>query len=201
MFELGTREEGGEGGREARKKRERIFRARLDAQAIKEALIARCGATTRVHQKKRSLAERVLPPNNLACAPSLLYGDGEINFAADYYQAPAPWDPGQPFFFVFFIIIIIITYTTRGTESLLCQSTNERSPSGTSKALHSFLSFLLSSSPLLVNLLINYDCKPDNAVFAIFILLPLSLHATPSTLSLYTYVYTYSIDFHSKTNV
>lgn len=47
MFELGTREEGEEG--EARKKRERIFRARLDAQAIKEALIARCGATTRVH--------------------------------------------------------------------------------------------------------------------------------------------------------
>lgn len=55
--------------------------------------------------------------------------------------------------------------------------------------------------PPLVNLLINNDCKPDNAVFAIFILLPLSLHATPSTLSLYTYVYTYSIDFHSKTNV
>lgn len=53
--------------------------------------------------------------------------------------------------------------------------------------------------PPLVNLLINNDCKPDNAVFAIFILLPLSLHATPSTLSLYTYVYIYSIDFHSKT--
>lgn len=71
-----------------------------------------------------------------------------------------------------------------------------RHPERARLCIPSFPSFL----PL-VNLLINNDCKPDNAVFAIFILHPLSLHATPSTLSLYTYVYTYSIDFHSKTNV
>lgn len=69
-----------------------------------------------------------------------------------------------------------------------------RHPERARLCIPSFPSFL----PL-VNLLINNDCKPDNAVFAIFILLPLSLHATPSTLSLYTYVYIYSIDFHSKT--
>lgn len=137
-FELGTSEEGGGrngsgsfmrvGGRASDKRGPNCQMWSNYSSTLEETVAGRAFSLTiwRVHRHSSMAMEK------LTLRPVI---------------TPAPWDRGQPFFF-FFIIIVIITYTIRGTESLLRQSTNERSPSGTRKALHSssFLPSFLSFS-------------------------------------------------------
>lgn len=139
-FELGTSEEGGGrngsgsftwvGGRASDKRGPNCQMWSNYSSTLEETVAGRAFSLTiwRVHRHSSMAMEK------LTLRPVI--------------TSPGPVG-SWPAFFLFFIIIVIITYTIRGTESLLRQSTNERSPSGTRKALHSS-SFLPSfPSPFL----------------------------------------------------
>lgn len=143
-------------------------------------------------------------PNNLARAPSLLYGDGEINFAAGYYQ-PRPRGIVASLFSFFLLLLLLLPIPfaeRRAYSASLPMSVPHPERGRLCIPPPSFLPFLLLSflplplaPPPLVNLLINDDCKPDNAIF-----IPSRSFSTRDSLLLFSYIYVhmYSIDFHSK---
>lgn len=134
-------------------------------------------------------------PNNLARAPSLLYGDGEINFAAGYYQ-PRPRGIVASLFSFFLLLLLLLPIPfaeRRAYSASLPMSVPHPERGRLCIPPPSFLPFLLLSflplplaSPPLVNLLINDDCKPDNAIFV-----PPRSFSTRDSLLLFSYVYMY----------
>lgn len=134
-------------------------------------------------------------PNNLARAPSLLYGDGEINFAAGYYQ-PRPRGIVASLFSFFLLLLLLLPIPfaeRRAYSASLPMSVPHPERGRLCIPPPSFLSFLLLSflplplaSPPLVNLLINDDCKPDNAIF-----IPPRSFSTRDSLLLFSYIYMY----------
>lgn len=134
-------------------------------------------------------------PNNLARAPSLLYGDGEINFAAGYYQPRLRGIVASLFsFFLLLLLLLPIPFAERRAYSAsLPMSVPHPERGRLCIPPPSFLPFLLLSflplplaSPPLVNLLINDDCKPDNAIF-----IPPRSFSTRDSLLLFSYIYMY----------
>lgn len=134
-------------------------------------------------------------PNNLARAPSLLYGDGEINFAAGYYQPRLRGIVASLFsFFLLLLLLLPIPFAERRAYSAsLPMSVPHPERGRLCIPPPSFLPFLLLSflplplaSPPLVNLLINDDCKPDNAIF-----IPPPSFSTRDSLLLFSYIYMY----------
>lgn len=134
-------------------------------------------------------------PNNLARAPSLLYGDGEINFAAGYYQ-PRPRGIVASLFSFFLLLLLLLPIPfaeRRAYSASLPMSVPHPERGRLCIPPPSFLPFLLLSflplplaSPPLVNLLINDDCKPDNAIF-----IPPRSFSTRDFLLLFSYIYIY----------
>lgn len=134
-------------------------------------------------------------PNNLARAPSLLYGDGEINFAAGYYQ-PRPRGIVASLFSFFLLLLLLLPIPfaeRRAYSASLPMSVPHPERGRLCIPPPSFLPFLLLSflplplaSPPLVNLLINDDCKPDNAIF-----IPPRFFSTRDSLLLFSYIYMY----------
>lgn len=134
-------------------------------------------------------------PNNLARAPSLLYGDGEINFAAGYYQ-PRPRGIVASLFSFFLLLLLLLPIPfaeRRAYSASLPMSVPHPERGRLCIPPPSFLPFLLLSflplplaSPPLVNLLINDDCKPDNAIF-----IPPRSFSTRDSLLLFSYIYMY----------
>lgn len=134
-------------------------------------------------------------PNNLARAPSLLYGDGEINFAAGYYQ-PRPRGIVASLFSFFLLLLLLLPIPfaeRRAYSASLPMSVPHPERGRLCIPPPSFLPFLLLSflplplaSPPLVNLLINDDCKPDNAIF-----IPPRSFSTRDSLLLFSYIYIY----------
>lgn len=132
-------------------------------------------------------------PNNLARAPSLLYGDGEINFAAGYYQPRPRGIVASLFsFFLLLLLLLPIPFAERRAYSASLPMSVPH-PERLCIPPPSFLPFLLLSflplplaSPPLVNLLINDDCKPDNAIF-----IPPRSFSTRDSLLLFSYIYMY----------
>lgn len=134
-------------------------------------------------------------PNNLARAPSLLYGDGEINFAAGYYQ-PRPRGIVASLFSFFLLLLLLLPIPfaeRRAYSASLPMSVPHPERGRLCIPPPSFLPFLLLSflplplaSPPLVNLLINDDCKPDNAIF-----IPPRSFSTRDSFLLFSYIYMY----------
>lgn len=134
-------------------------------------------------------------PNNLARAPSLLYSDGEINFAAGYYQ-PRPRGIVASLFSFFLLLLLLLPIPfaeRRAYSASLPMSVPHPERGRLCIPPPSFLPFLLLSflplplaSPPLVNLLINDDCKPDNAIF-----IPPRSFSTRDSLLLFSYIYMY----------
>lgn len=132
-------------------------------------------------------------PNNLARTPSLLYGDGEINFAAGYYRLRGIVASLFSFFLLLLLLLPIPFAERRAYSASLPMSVPHPERGRLCIPPPSFLPFLLLSflplplaSPPLVNLLINDDCKPDNAIF-----IPPRSFSTRDSLLLFSYIYMY----------
>lgn len=184
-FELGTSEEGGGrngsgsfmrvGGRASDKRGPNCQMWSSYSSTLEETVAGRAFSLTiwRVHRHSSMAMEK------LTLRPVI--------------TSPGPVG-SWPAFFLFFIIIVIITYTIRGAYSAsLPMSVPHPERGRLCIPPPSFLPFLLLSflplplaSPPLVNLLINDDCKPDNAIF-----IPPRSFSTRDSLLLFSYIYMY----------